>query len=84
MRGTMLWFNGDKDLGAIRTEDGEHLAVHGEHFAPGAKPIGKCGGTVVEYQLVEDEEERRAEKVTLVPVVLSGRARQRRTARASR
>lgn len=84
MRGKMLWFNGDKDLGAICMENGEHLAVHGEHFEPGSKPTGRCGGTVVEFRLVEDLAERRAEQVMLVPELDHGRARQRRSPRAVR
>jgi cold shock CspA family protein len=84
MRGKMLWFNEVKDIGAICAEDGEHLSVHGAHFAPGAKPEGRCGGTVVDFRLVEDETERRAEHVTLVPELMQGRARQRRTPRAIR
>jgi cold shock CspA family protein len=84
MRGTMLWFNETKDLGAIRAQDGEHLSVHGAHFAPGAKPEGRCGGTAVDYLLVDDQEGRRAEHVTLVPELVQGRARQRRSPRATR
>jgi cold shock CspA family protein len=84
MRGKMLWFNGDKDIGAICAEDGEHLPVHGSQFAPGTKPTGRCGGTVVDFRLVEDQSDRRAEQVTLVPEIARGRARQRRTARATR
>jgi cold shock CspA family protein len=84
MRGKMLWFNEAKDIGAICAEDGEHLSVQGAHFAPGAKPAGRCGGTVVDFRLVEDQTERRAEQVTLVPETLQGRARQRRTPRAIR
>jgi cold shock CspA family protein len=84
MRGKMLWFNDSKDVGAICTEDGEHLSVHGTHFAPGAKPTGRCGGTIVDFRLVEDLMERRAEEVTLVPELVGGRARQRRSPRAVR
>jgi cold shock CspA family protein len=84
MRGNMLWFNDAKDLGQLRTHEGEHVSVHGAHFAPGARPTGPCGGTVVDFELVEDETGRRAEHVTLVPVAVGGRARQRRTSRALR
>lgn len=84
MRGKMLWFNDVKDLGAICAEDGEHLSVHGAHFAPGAKPTGRCGGTLVDFRLVEDWMGRRAEQVTLVPELAQGRARQRRSPRSIR
>lgn len=84
MRGKMLWFNDAKDIGAICAEDGEHLTVHGGHFALGAKPTGRCGGTVVDYRLVEDEMERRAVDVALVPEVAARRARQRHSPRIAR
>jgi cold shock CspA family protein len=84
MRGKMLWFNDLKDVGQICAEDGEYLSVHGAHFAPGDKPTGRCGGTVVNFHLVDDQTGRRAEHVTLVPELAGGRARQRRSPRAIR
>ena len=47
--GTMLWFNETKDLGALRTEDGERFDVPGAAFSPGEKPVGRCGGISVEF-----------------------------------
>ena len=53
MRGTMLWFNGLKDLGALRTEDGERVEVPGTAFLPGEKPVERCAGRPIEFALQE-------------------------------
>lgn len=68
--GTMLWFNEEKDLGALRTADGERLELPGSAFANGAKPVGRCAGLPVELDLhdgvvthiafIEDQPQRRA------------------------
>ena len=76
MRGTMLWFNGDKDLGVIEAHDGEQIPVQGADFATGTRPEGRCRGTVVEFDVVEDEE-RRAARVRLVTDSAPRRARRR-------
>ena len=70
MRGTMLWFNADKDLGALRTDEGDRVDVPGAAFLPGEKPLGRCAGRAVEFQahagsisgltFVEETEQRRA------------------------
>ena len=49
MRGTMLWFNSDKDVGALQTIEGERLHVRGEAFEPGEKPVGRCAGLAIEF-----------------------------------
>ena len=49
LRGTMLWFNAAKDLGALRTDDGEQLDVPGTAFFPGEKPVGRCAGKAIEF-----------------------------------
>ena len=49
VRGTMLWFNSDKDLGVLQTAEGERLHVAGEAFVPGEKPIGRCAGLAIEF-----------------------------------
>jgi hypothetical protein len=49
----MLWFNETKDLGALRTDDGERIDVPGEAFLPGEKPVGRCAGKAVEFEAVE-------------------------------
>ena len=43
MRGKMLWFNEKKDLGIIRTDEGERLSVLGPAFTGGKRPQGRCG-----------------------------------------
>ena len=48
-RGTMLWFNGVKDLGALQTDAGERLDVPGAAFDAGEKPAGRCAGKPVEF-----------------------------------
>jgi hypothetical protein len=50
MRGEMLWFNTEKDLGALRTDDGERIDVPGNAFLPGEKPVGRCAGKLVEFE----------------------------------
>jgi hypothetical protein len=81
MRGTMLWFNGEKNVGQIQAEDGERLAVRGVDFAPGARPLGdRCGGTVVEFAIREGSE-RHAVAVTQIVEIEPRRARRRRAQR---
>ena len=48
MRGTMLWFNAVKDLGALQTEAGERMDVPGTAFS-NEKPLGRCAGKPVEF-----------------------------------
>jgi hypothetical protein len=48
-RGTMLWFNSEKDLGALETAEGERLHIPGEAFVPGEKPCGRCAGMAIEF-----------------------------------
>jgi hypothetical protein len=76
MRGKMLWFNGDKNLGVIETDDGERLTVSGAGFTPGAVPTGRCGGTAVAFRVV-DGDERQAVDVSLVVDAVPRRARRR-------
>jgi hypothetical protein len=70
MRGTMLWFNETKDLGALRTDEGDRMDVSGAAFLAGEKPQGRCAGKTVEFErgaagidrleFVEDSIPRRA------------------------
>src|SRR4029450_984888 len=53
VRGTMLWFNEDKDLGALRTDDGERLEVPGAAFDGDEKTIGRGAGRTIEFESVE-------------------------------
>ena len=54
MRGTMLWFNAEKDCGALRTEEGERRDVPGAAFSAGEKPLGRCAGMAVHFDCVDD------------------------------
>jgi hypothetical protein len=49
MRGTMLWFNSDKDVGALETIEGVRLHVPGEAFEAGERPVGRCAGMPIEF-----------------------------------
>lgn len=73
-RGTMLWFNEVKDLGALRTDDGIRIEVPGEAFSAGEKPRGRCGGREIEFQVLTDQ----ITGIAFVPVVPARRARIRR------
>jgi cold shock CspA family protein len=76
-RGKMLWFNDRKNLGFIRTEEGERLEVLGTGFARGQRPKGKCAESAVSFEIDESGEERRAENVTFVDDEAPRRARLR-------
>ena len=52
-RGKMLWFNVEKDAGALRTDDGERIEVPGAAFAPGEKPAERCAGKAIEFTSVD-------------------------------
>ena len=75
MRGTMLWFNGDKDLGVIETVDGERYPVQGAEFGP-ERPALRCRGTAVEFEVV-GEEEQHATAVRMLVEDAPRRARRR-------
>jgi hypothetical protein len=74
IRGTMLWFNTAKDLGALRTGDGERIEVPGTAFVPGEKPVGRCAGKAIEFEPLEGA----VTCVAFVPEVSPRRARMRR------
>ncbi len=78
MRGEMVWFNEAKEHGFITTEGGERLYVHLSGFAPGAAPVGRCGGRAVTFERVEDEAGTRAVDVSFVDEADARRARPRR------
>ena len=75
MRGKMLWFNETKDLGFIRTDDGERLSVLGEGFAGGKRPKGHCARLEVSFEISETDGDRQATQVALVDEALPRRAR---------
>lgn len=72
MRGTMLWFNGVKDFGALQTDAGERLDVPGTAFDGDEKPVGRCAGKPVEFVCV-------AGGVSEVRFVPEGNARRARS-----
>ncbi len=85
MRGKMLWFNEKKDLGFIRTDEGERLSVLGQAFAGGTRPEGRCAHKEVEFQIDATGAEPQAENVVLVEADSPRRARLRgRGVRTSR
>ena len=69
----MLWFNTVKDLGALRTDDGERIEIPGAAFSPGEKPIARCAGKPVEFEEVDGTVRRLA----FVPETSPRRARRR-------
>jgi hypothetical protein len=73
MRGTMLWFNGAKDLGALETDAGERLDVPGTAFDAAEKPFGRCAGKPVEFACVAGG----VSEVRFVPEESARRARSR-------
>jgi hypothetical protein len=74
MRGAMLWFNAEKDLGALRTDDGERIEVPGTAFLPGEKPVGRCAGKAIDFEPLEGA----VTCVAFVSEVSRRRARRRR------
>jgi hypothetical protein len=50
----MLWFNETKDLGALRTDEGDRMDVAGTAFLAGEKPLGRCAGMPVEFECSDD------------------------------
>ena len=74
VRGKMLWFNENKDLGALRTDEGERLEVPGTAFGPGEKPIGRCAGRTIEFE----SDAGAVRRVAFVPEPSPRRARLRR------
>jgi cold shock CspA family protein len=75
MRGKMLWFNDRKDLGFIRTDEGERLAVVGAGFVRGHRPKGRCAESIVNFEIDDSRDERRAERVVFVEEEAPRRAR---------
>jgi hypothetical protein len=72
-RGTMLWFNAVKDLGALRTDEGERIEVPGTAFLAGEKPVGRCAGKAIEF----DSAGGVVSGLAFVPEVSPRRARRR-------
>jgi hypothetical protein len=77
MRGQMLWFNEAKDHGFIMTDEGERLAVAGEGFAAGERPVGRCAHKAVSFEIDASGETRQAQNVVFEREVAARRARLR-------
>jgi hypothetical protein len=77
MRGQMLWFNEAKDHGFIKTDEGERLAVAGEGFVSGERPVGRCARKVVSFEIDASGETRQARNVVFEHEVAARRARLR-------
>ena len=73
MRGTMIYFNEEKDVGFIRTDGGDRVQVIRSDFLDQA-PVGRCGGRVVEFRLTDNV----AVEVALVEEEVPRRARRHR------
>jgi cold shock CspA family protein len=80
MRGTMIYFNEEKDVGYIRSDEGERVQVLRDDFLPGQAPTGRCNGLEVEFSLV-DGEEPAALEVSVVDQGNPRRARRRSSRR---
>ncbi len=78
MNGSLLWFNGAKDTGAIVTDDGERVFVAGAAFPEGRAIAGRCNGTRVTFEVADGPDGRSAVAVSVAPTVTTGRARRRR------
>jgi len=84
MHGQMLWFNEAKDHGFIQTDEGERLAVAGDGFAAGQRPVGRCAHKPVTFELDESGEERQAQNVVFDEQAVQRRARMRSSGIRSR
>jgi hypothetical protein len=80
MRGTMIYFNEEKDVGYIRSVEGERVQVVRDDFLPGQAPVGRCNGLEVEFSL-GDGEEPAALEVSVVDQGNPRRARRRSSRR---
>jgi hypothetical protein len=80
----MLWFNEAKDHGFIMTDEGERLAVAGEDFAAGERPVGRCAHKVVTFEIDGGGERRQARNVAFEPEIAVRRARLRTGSRMRR
>ena len=75
MRGQMLWFNETRDQGFIMTDEGERLAVAGEDFAAGERPVGRCAHKVVTFEIESRGAAREARNVAFEPDIVARRPR---------
>ncbi|MBA2568893.1 MAG: hypothetical protein H0V11_06055 [Actinobacteria bacterium] len=76
----MIYFNEEKDVGYIRSEDGERVQVVRDNFLPGQAPVGRCNGLAVEFSL-SDGQEPAAVEVSVIEDDNPRRARRRSSRR---
>jgi cold shock CspA family protein len=81
MSGALLWFNEQKATGVIVADGGERVRVAGSGFADGHAPVGRCAGTRVSFDVVEEADGPAAVRVVCVTEEASRRARPRRSQR---
>ena len=81
MRGTMIYFNEEKDVGYIRSDEGERVQVLRDNFLPGQAPVGRCNGLEVEFSLSDGGAEPAALEVSVVEDDNPRRARRRSSRR---
>jgi len=79
MRGTLIWFNPEKRMGFIRTEDGERLLVEESGFEPGHMLGDRMAGKplMFEREAADVEGGFRAVRVATLPDEAPNRARRR-------
>ena len=70
MRGTMIYFNEEKDVGYIRSDEGERVQVLRDNFLPGQAPVGRCNGLEVEFSLSDGEEPAAVDVSSLKTTIL--------------
>jgi hypothetical protein len=75
VRGTMLWFNQAKGVGALRTQEGDRVDLSEAAFLAGEEPLGRCAGRVVEF----DRAEAGVSRITFLTESTPRRARLRRS-----
>lgn len=75
MQGEMLWFNEAKDQGFIMTDEGERLAVAGDGFSGGERPVGRCAHRVVTFEIDDSGGPRQARNVVFEQEIAARRAR---------
>jgi len=73
----MVWFNEEKQVGKIETDDGDRFAVSGADFVAG-HPVGRCSNLPVVFDAVGDQ----AMRVEVIEADEVRRARRRSSGRS--
>lgn len=76
-RGALLWFNETRRDGLIAAEDGERYPVLASGFVEGHLPVGRCAGTLVDFELEDAGDSVVAVRVSVPVAAEGGRARNR-------